>query len=343
VSNGPELVEGRRPSAHSGRPGLVEGRHLLTAACTLGGAALFAYVVRRTGVADILEGIQRVGWGLAVILVLAGLRFMLRASCWRLCMAPGGNLTLGQALSAFLAGDAAGSVTPLGLLAIEPTKIFFTRHHPATRESVASLAVENLIYAASVVAMVAIGVAVVLATVPLTVAWTWWMAAALIGMLAAGSVGLRLLRGTWDGRRGARPRWRERLAGLRLAVVGFSAGHPGRLWRAFGLNLVFHLLGVLEVFLPLQWLLGDLSPTLVQAIAFEALNRAVTVAFKFVPFRIGVDEALSGAVAPMLAVNPAAGVALAVVRKVRSLFWSAVGLGIIAAHPAQSPLKPFSN
>ena len=62
----------------------------------------------------------------------------------------------------------------------------------------------------------------------------------------------------------------------------------------------------------------------------------MTVAFKFVPFRIGVDEALSGRAAPMLAVNPAAGVALAVVRKVRNLFWSAVGLAIIAAHPAEA-------
>ena len=49
----------------------VPGR-LLAAACTLGGLALFAWVVRRTGPADILDGIQRVGWGLAAILALAG-------------------------------------------------------------------------------------------------------------------------------------------------------------------------------------------------------------------------------------------------------------------------------
>ncbi len=311
-------------------------RHLLTAGCTLGGAALFAYVVRRTGVAEILDGIQRVGWGLAVILVLGGLKFAIRATSWRLCMPPGTRLTFGQALSAYLAGDAIGSVTPLGLVASEPTKVFLTRHHLATREAVASLAVENLIYAASVVAMVAVGLALVLATVPLSTAWRLWMAAALAGVVAAGFVGLRLLRGTWDGRRGARPRWRERIAEVRVAVVGFSSGNPGRLQRAFAMDLAFHLAGVVEAFLTLRWLLGDLSPTLVQAIAFETLNRAVIVAFKFVPFRIGVDEALTGAVAPMLAVNPAAGVSLAIIRKVRGLFWSAVGLAIVAAHPAKT-------
>ena len=314
---------------------VVDGRRrrLLTAACTFGGVALFAYVVHRTGLAEIVEGLQRVGWGLVAILALAGLRFMLRTASWRLCLPPGTALTFRQALGAFLAGDAVGNVTPLGLLASEPAKIFLTRRHLATRESVASLAVENLIYAASVVGMVAIGLLVVVATVPVAVAVRWWMAAALFAAVVLGAVALRLLRGTWDASRGARPRWRERLAGLRLAVAGFSAGHPGQLWRALGLDFVFHLLAVVEVFLTLRWLLGDFSPTLGQAVAFETLNRVVTVVFKFVPFRIGVDEALSAAVAPMLAVNPAAGVSLAVVRKVRSLFWSAVGLGIIAAHP----------
>ena len=54
------------------------------------------------------------------------------------------------------------------MLASEPTKVFLTRHHLATRDSIASLAVENLLYAASVLAMVAVGLVVLLATVPLS-------------------------------------------------------------------------------------------------------------------------------------------------------------------------------
>jgi hypothetical protein len=311
-------------------------RHLLTAACTLGGALLFVFVVRRTGVADILEGVQRVGWGLAVVLALAGLRLAIRAACWRLCMPPSASLTFGQALSAFLAGDAVGSVTPLGLLASEPTKVLLTRRHLATRESVASLALENLVYAVSVVTMVAIGLVALLATVSMSSLWRFGVVVALLGGGAAGLLGALLLRGTWHASRGPRPRWRERLAAVRVVVVEFSANYPGRLWRAFTLDLLFHSLAVLEVFLVLWWLLGDLSPTLVQAIVFEALNRVMTVVFKFVPFRIGVDEALSGALAPILALSPAAGVSLAITRKVRSLFWAGIGLGIIAAHPSKA-------
>jgi hypothetical protein len=121
---------------------------------------------------------------------------------------------------------------------------------------------------------------------------------------------------------------------VRDEAVRFSGGHPERLWRVFALDLLFHALAVLEVFVTLRWLLADRSPTLVQAVVFEALNRVITAAFKFVPFRVGIDEATAGALAPVLSVNPAAGVALAVVRKVRNLFWAAIGLLLVAMHPA---------
>ena len=309
-------------------------RHIIATLAALAGAALFAYAVRRAGVADIVEAVRRVGWGLVFILVLAGLRFVLRAQCWRWCLPRGTVFPFPRALAAFLAGDAVGNVTPLGLLASEPAKVLLTRHHLATRESVASLAVENLVYAGSVVAMVGVGLVALAANVAMPGAWRMATGAALAAMVGGSAVVFRAMRGTWDARRGPRPRWRERLATIRAEAARFSGGRPGRLWRVFALDLLFHALAVLEVFVTLQWLLGDRSPTLVQAIVFEALNRVITAAFKFVPFRVGIDEASAGALAPILSVNPAAGVALAVVRKVRNLFWAAIGLVLVAAHPA---------
>jgi hypothetical protein len=315
---------------------LARRQPLITIASALLGAALFAYAVRRAGVAEILDGIRRVGWGLIIILALAGLRFLIRAECWRLCLPPTITFPLPRALAAFLAGDAVGNVTPLGLLVSEPTKVVLTRHHLAPRESVASLAVENLVYAASVIAMVGFGTVVLMTNVPMPRRWAIATVAALAAMLAAAAVAFRAMRGTWDPARGPRPQWREQLASIRDEAIRFSGGHPQRLWRVFGLDLAFHALAVVEVYVTLQWLVVDQRPTFVQAIVFEALNRVVTAIFKFVPFRVGIDEVSAGALAPMLAVNPAAGVALAVVRKVRNLSWAAIGLALMAAHPVET-------
>jgi hypothetical protein len=310
-------------------------RKLLTAAAAVGGAALFAYAVRRVGVADILDGVRRVGWGLSAILAMGGIRFALRAEAWRLCTPPAARLPMRRALAAFLAGDAVGNLTPLGLIASEPTKVLLTRHHLATRESVASLAVDNLIYSASVVALVATGIIVMLVTVPMPFAWEEWGVAGLLALAAfCAAAVLALRRG---GPRGTDPSvLRQRLTTLRGAVLEFSAGHPARLWRAFAFDVLFHVVAIAEAFVTLRWLLGDQSPTVAQALIFEALNRVLNVAFKVVPFRVGIDEAASGAFAPLMGIDPVTGVSLAVIRKVRNLCWAAVGLAIIAGHRGQA-------
>jgi hypothetical protein len=314
----------------------IRSRHVVTGLAAVGGLLLFAYAVQRAGVREILDGIRQVGWGLLPILGLAGTRFFIRACAWRLCMPSHGRLPIIQAFTAFVAGDAIGNLTPLGMVASEPTKVFLTRHRLATRESVASLATDNLLYAASIVAMVALGVVVVLATIPLSLEWREGAIVALLAGVVGMVITVRVMRGTWREESGARPPWRETLAGLRRSVLAFSTEQPGRLLQVFLLDVSFHVLAVFEIFLTLRWLLGDRSPTLAQAIVFEALNRVVTVAFKFVPFRVGIDEALSGGLAPILAVQPVAGVTLAVVRKVRNLVWTGIGLLFIAAHPAHA-------
>jgi hypothetical protein len=317
------------------------GRYLVVAFAATGGLALFTYSVLEVGGRQILDAVSRVGWGLVPILALGGLRFLLRAEAWRLCTPAGSRLRLRQAFMAFLAGDTLGNVTPLGLFASEPTKVFLTRHHLATRESVASLAIDNLVYALSVAAMIVAGLMVMLATVRLSFEAQEWTLAIVVVLLAISVAGIRLftVRRTPSEARGSGVR--ERLAALRATVREFSAGHPARLWRAFAFDVAFHAAAVCEVFITLRWLLGDRSPSLAEAMMFESLNRVITAAFKFVPLRVGVDEAASGGFAALVGVNPVAGVALAVVRKVRSLFWMGVGLTLIAVYHARE--APATN
>jgi hypothetical protein len=245
------------------------------------------------------------------------------------------HLSFGHAFVAFIAGDAVGSVTPLGLLASEPTKVFLTRHHLATRESVASLTLENLLYSMSVVARLALGAARLLLTAALPSivrgVLIAGLAAAVIGLCAVPFV-LRMPSRGWSrllpARLGA-------VAGVTAQVREFSRTQPSRLVQVFLLDLAYHSVAVIEAFITLQWLMGARAPTLAMAIVFEAVNRINTVLFKFVPFRVGVDEAITGALAPLVSVEPATGVALAVVRKIRNLLWAGVGLAAIAANPAR--------
>jgi hypothetical protein len=316
---------------------MTKGRSTIAAAVGAAvGIVLLVYAVERVGLQEIVGGVTRVGWGFLLILAIAGARFVVRAECWRSCLPRHVQLDFPHAFSAFLAGDAVGNVTPLGLLASEPTKVLLTRHHLATLDSVASLTLENVLYSISVMAVLAFGLGLLLATVAVPNA-IWWVAVgSLVAIALAATAVFSMLRASALST-GATTGWRAKLVRVWEEVGAFARQHPSRLARVFALQLLFHVLAVFETFLALRWLLGRQSPTVVQAIIFETVNRVTIVAFKFVPFRIGIDEAASGAVAPLLAITASAGVALAVIRKVRVLFWSAIGLILVATHPARRP------
>ncbi len=81
---------------------------------------------------------------------------------------------------------------------------------------------------------------------------------------------------------------------------------------------------------PLSTLGSRLSvPTVYSAFLLESISRTITIVFKLIPFLIGVDEAGAKFVTQTLALGAGVGVTLAIVRKGRILFWTAIGLILI--------------
>jgi hypothetical protein len=163
-----------------------------------------------------------------------------------------------------------------------------------------------------------------------------------------GGVALAGIVGLWAGRR--RPAVLSYLAHHAARLTGRAARTPeflrdveqrfygmldwpaGRLWRLAAWQALFHVGAVAEVFLILRLLPATRQATLVDAFVLETAGRLVTVVFKFVPYRLGVDEAGAAIVARALALDPASGIALALVRKLRIVVWNAVGLAVLARH-----------
>jgi hypothetical protein len=88
------------------------------------------------------------------------------------------------------------------------------------------------------------------------------------------------------------------------------------------------LLGILEVWFILGRL-SDALPTVYSAFLLESISRVISIVFKLIPFLIGVDEAGAQFVAETLALGATIGITLAIIRKGRILFWTAVGMILI--------------
>ena len=308
------------------------------------GAALLVFTVRRVGWSNVVGGVSSVGWWFLLVVVLGASRMAFRARAWMVCANPGpglrtsgsDQLTFGQAFGAILAADAVGNLTPLGLLASEPTKILMTRARISTITSVASVAIENAFYIASV------------ALVLLTGTWFFFQRAELppalqyVAQIIVVSIAVIGVVGLWVAR--SKPAILSRLAPLVSRLAGKSAVPAdavrevesriygvlqwpiGRIGRTLLWEAAFHVAAVAEVWLVLGLLPGGERTTLVDAFLMESAGRFVMIAFKFVPYRLGIDEAGSGAVAQVLGLNPVTGVTLALVRRLRIIFLNIFGL-----------------
>src|SRR6185503_19287865 len=120
----------------------------------------------------------------------------------------------------------------------------------------------------------------------------------------------------------------EKLRTLEDAVYGFHRQNPARLFTVVALEGLYHAAGVAEVFVTLAWIIAP--PTLLVAFILETANRLTNVVFKFVPLRLGVDEAGSALFTTVLGYTSATGATLALVRKVRMLVWTAAGVFFLA-------------
>jgi hypothetical protein len=279
------------------------------------GIALLAYAVHTTGLSQFRSALVRLGWGFGAILVLSGAREVVRALAWMRAVEGPTHLSFNDAIRARLAGEALNTLLPMGMLVGEPAKAANVSHRLPFASAFGALAIELAFYGASLLLLFAAGV---VAFIPSS------------GALFAAAAPLVTVAHFRRGDRGAdpMPSLITRVRRLVEPVLTFASRHPAQARSIVALEIVCHLSSIVEVYVTLMFI-DPGRATWTAAVIFEAVSRAVTMVFKILPMRIGVDEAGAAMVAARLHLGPPTGVVLALVRKIRLLCWSAVGLVIL--------------
>ena len=206
---------------------------------------------------------------------------------------------------------------------------------------VPALVVDNLLYNLSVVFFVLSGAVVMLLRYPLPPGV--YLVLLIIAAVAASGI---LIAAIAAKRRVMLLTWLiDRLGELRLSpkvilkrrhhiyhleskVYDFYKHHPGAFFLMIACNLLAHAASVLEVYLALKML--GFQPQVAQAYIIESLTKVINFAFAFVPGTIGVYEGGTEVILQKgLGFTPAAGLALALVRKAAIVVWTSIGLLVL--------------
>jgi uncharacterized protein (TIRG00374 family) len=305
----------------------------------LAGIGLFALLLIRLDLDAVVAHLLRAGWMIAPALLAYVVSLAFSTLVWMQAIEPQPeNPGFGHVFAAFWAGHAVNGVTPGAAGDVFRGTLLARR--VAGEEVVASLVVYNYLMAVMMLVTTVAGPLVCLMwlDLPVRVIGGLLALAAVVALLMAG-ITLLLRRGL----AGWLVRHAGRLPGLRRRDLGrlehralrvderiraFRHRRPAAFRRALAYALVVRVAMVAELWLFLLALLPRYGSgwLFLLALLTQSTTQIVSLAAAFIPGRIGALEAAAALLFKLVGLDPAVGLAAAILRRARKLLGIAVGL-----------------
>jgi phosphatidylglycerophosphate synthase/uncharacterized membrane protein YbhN (UPF0104 family) len=301
------------------------------------GVLLLAHLIRRVGPSKLLEGIASVGWGILLVIVLAGLSLLVRTWAWRLMLLDARHKpSLGRMFALRLGSEAAGQVGVLGQVFGDTWRVAGLGAELPLTSRITSVALDRTLYTLSSTIVTIAGIISLAFLLPLPGKFAIY--AKVFGFFLVLSVCLaviavrrrwRLISGPAEalGRIGRLAHWvedkRDAIQSVEDKLLDFFHHSPAAFRQTLVLQMAGQVAAVSEVYLIL-WLMG-LPVGFSAALAIEGLTKLVNVIGMINPGNAGTFEGGNMLSAKLVGMGGAAGLTLGLIRRVRALFWAAVG------------------
>jgi Lysylphosphatidylglycerol synthase TM region len=314
---------------------------MLRFASVLMGVAVLAWLLSRTDVHMLAKQAKAVGWGLVLVIVLGGISHLIKTWAWRLTfLCDLRNLSFRRSFGLRLMSEGMGKLGIAGLVLGESTRVFLLGSSVSVSDSVSSVTLDRGLYAVTSVLVSVAGIISALVLVSLSGTWRMYalLLTSLLSLLLVASVvamqrrwpllsscAQTIARLPWL--RGWLSSKRSVISSAENKLLQFCHEAPGRFWGSLGLNLACHGLAILEVYLLLHFM--GVRVSVAEAFVVEALTKLINAIGAVIPGNIGTYEGGNMILAKLIGIGSATGLTLSLCRRVRSLFWSAIGASCI--------------
>lgn len=306
------------------------------------GTLLFTGLVLHVGPTRLWQDAAGLGWGVALIIGIEGVADFFHTWGWQRCFAPAHRPGPLRLWWPHLAGAAINFVTPTATLGGEIVRGTLLPPEVPGAEATASLAINKLAATVSDALLSLVGVALLLAVVPLP-GEVRAGALASVGLFGAGVAGFLAVqrRGRLAGLVGER-RGLVRVLGAERAerfgrvaaevdarIARFHAERPRDLALAVALHVAGSSLGALQLFVFLRWMNAPSDVTTVALVFLVA--RVLDLAAFFVPARLGAQEGARMLAMRLAGLDPSLGLLFSLVLRLEQVVWAGAGFAAYAA------------
>jgi hypothetical protein len=300
------------------------------------GSALFVWLVSRVGLAALWEEASRLGWGIAVIVLIDGFGDLLHTWGWQRCFSPEQRPGLLRLWWPHLAGSAVNYVTPTATLGGEVVKGTLVPRGIPGREVAASLTINKLTVTVADLILAVAGVSVLVASASL--APEWKLGALAGGLLfIGGTVAFWMLqrRGQLAGLLGRRSVLQRLLGEERAArmahlsediderIADFHAARRGDAAVSTLLHIAGKAIGAVQLALFFYWL--EIPVGAFDVVSIFLIARAIELAAFFMPASLGTQEGGLMLAMSVAGIPVSLGLTFSLVLRLEQLFWAGVG------------------
>jgi len=282
--------------------------------------------------------VKTVGWGLALIIALGGISHLTKTLAWRLTfLCDVRNVSFARTFGLRLVSETLGSFGLPGQVLGETARVYLLGSALPVANSVSSVTLDRGLYIVTSALVSVTGILVALSLLSLSGTWRLYaflFACALAVLLVVTAMAIR---GRWPVLSAAArlirslPRFKNWVEGKQLIIDSaesnlfrFYHETPKAFWASLILNVACHGMAIFEVYVLLHFM-GERTGIL-GAFVLEAFTKLVNVVGAVNPGNFGTYEGGNLILTRLLGIAGPAGLTLSLCRRVRSLFWKAMGL-----------------
>jgi uncharacterized protein (TIRG00374 family) len=312
----------------------------------IAGIIVFAYLISRFGVDQIVRNVQQAGWSLGIIVIIWFAVYLLNTAAWRLVLGVSGRgISFARLFRITVSGFVINYITPFIALGGEPYKIKALSADLGPEGALPAVVLYRMVHLLGHMFLLLAGIILAMAALdlPVSVDVMLWISAAVV--LAVILVTIAGHRGGVFNRLNALLGGSKKFDRIRRMLPGQDSGpnrmdeiithafreRPAAFWTAVGFEFLSRVLMGVEVYCILTGI--GIPTTLVAALfLYVAYSVVINVLF-FVPLNLGAREGGLAMGLGSLALPPLLGVYLGVIMRIREFVWILIGLGFLLVSP----------
>lgn len=311
------------------------------------GFFIFISVIKKAGFENVLDHLRKLNWWFLPVFIISLTWYWLYTFAWQELLKP-----YSRVLSAFdlfkakISGEAVNSINPAGFMVGDPVRVYLLKGNFPVKEGGASVVVDRTIHSIAILFVILMGIIVgfpVLDFLPKKAqvgvpAFFLAMTVFLVLIVLFQRKGIfvlpfKLMR-RFDIRRDFAAKMIFQMEELDQNIRSFYNMNK----KGFLIALIYHfagrLLGIVEIYI--FGIAVSSEFTLRMAILLGALSPVVNATFAFLPGALGVMEGAYSGLLYVMGLNPVAGIAIQIGRRIRAIFWILVGLIFIGLHKRET-------